>query len=133
MARYHGKKGRLYVSTSGAGVASPVGSLSNWSLDFKTDKAETTSFGDVNKTYVQGLPDVQIQFDGFFDDTTLANLYTSSQSSDGVRAYLYPSTDALLYFYGPAWLDLSFSTPVGDAIKLSGSMVANGAWGAKTS
>lgn len=134
MARYHGRKGKIYLSTSGSGTASNVGSLSSFSIDMTTDKVDVTSFGDTNKTYVQGLPDTKISFSGFFDDTTLANLYTSAQSSDGIKGYFYPSTDSAgLYFYGPVWLDFSLQTAVGDAVKISGSMTANGAQGAKTS
>jgi hypothetical protein len=133
MARYHGKKGRLYLSTSAASVATPVGSISHWSLDLSTDTAETTSFGDTNKTYVQGLPNAQISFDGFFDDTQLATIYSASISASGCNAYVYFSTDALLYFYFPAWLSISLDTPVGDAVKISGTLTANGPIGSKTS
>jgi hypothetical protein len=129
LARYHGRKGRLYASTSGAGVAIPVASLTNWSLDQKTDRVETTAYGDGNKTYVQGLADVSGNFSGFWDDTD-TTLATAARSSDGSRLYLYPSTDALSkYAYGPAWVDVSYDVAVDGAIKMSGSFAANGTWG----
>lgn len=133
MAKYHGRRGKVYLSTSGSGTAANIGSLSSFSVDMTTDKVDVTCFGDTNKNYVQGLPDTKISFSGFFDDTTIANLYTASQSSDGIKGYFYPSTDCSgLYFYGPVWLDFSLQTSVSDAVKISGSMMANGAQGAKT-
>lgn len=129
MSRYHGKSGRLYASTTGTGVAIPVASLSSWSIDLSTDKAETTSFGDANKTYVQGLPDISGSFDGFWDDTD-TTVFAGAGSADGVKLYLYPSLNAATrYWYGPAWLDYSIAAPVGDAVTISGSFSANGSWG----
>jgi hypothetical protein len=129
MARYHGRKGRLYASTTGSGTAIPVASLTNWSLDQKTDRVETTSYGDANKVYVQGLPDLSGNFAGFWDDSD-TTLKTAAVSADGTKLYLYPSTDAITkYAYGPAWVDVSFDVAVDGAVKISGSFAANGSWG----
>jgi hypothetical protein len=131
MARYHGKKGLIYGSTSGTGAAAPYVSLSNWTLDMATDKAEVTAFGDPNKTYVQGLKDIKGTLSGFWDNTG-DTLFDAADSSDGVKLYLYPSSDAISkYFYGPAWLDASVATPSGGPVSVSGNFVANGAWGRK--
>lgn len=128
MAVYHGRKGVVYMSTSGSSAAITVLKLTDWSLDMKTDTVEVTSFGDVNKTYVQGLPDVSGQMSGFWDDTD-QTLFTAAASSDGCKIYLYPSSDApTKYFYGPAWLSVSFSASVSDADKLTANFVANGPW-----
>jgi hypothetical protein len=131
MARYHGKSGVVYISTTGSGVATATVSLSGFTLDLATDKVETTSFLDLNKTYVQGLKDVKGTINGFLDDTGLS-LFTSADSTDGAKMYLYPSKDSpTIYWYGPAWLDASIAVPVGGANTLSGNFVANGAWGRK--
>ena len=119
------------MSTSAAGVASNVLHLTNWTLNMATDKFETTSFGDLNKTYVQGLKDVQGTLAGFFDDAE-TKPFALADSSDGGKLYLYPSSDApTIYFYGPAWLDASINTDVGGAIGISANFSANGAWGRK--
>jgi hypothetical protein len=132
MAVYHGRKGRVYVSTSGSGTAVPVAKLTTWTLDQAVDRVEVTSFGDTNKTYVQGLKDISGSFDGFWDDTD-STIFQGSDSPDGVKMYLYPSTDAAgRYWYGPAWLDTTIETGVGDAVKISGTFAANGAWGQVT-
>lgn len=128
MAAYAGRKGVVYLSTSGSGNASSVLKLSQWTINRTTDKIEVTSFGDTNKTYVQGLPDLQGTFTGFWDDTE-TKPFTAADSSDGVKMYLYPSSDApTKYWYGPAWLDVSMDTGVAAAVTLSGSFVANGSW-----
>lgn len=128
MAVYHGRKGVVYISTTGSGAASLVLSLTDWSLDMSVDTVEVTSFGDVNKTYVQGLPDINGSFSGFWNDSE-DKLFTASSSTDGCKIYLYPSSDiATKYFYGPAWLSVSVSTAVGDAVKVTGNFVANGTW-----
>jgi len=132
VATYHGKAGLVYLSTTGTGAAVNVGNLSAWSLSLKTDRVEDTAFGATNKTYKQGLADRSGNISGFFDDTNVANLITSSDSTDGIKMYIYPaSTAATKYFYGPAWLDLSFDSSVTGMVTFSGSFQANGAWGAK--
>jgi hypothetical protein len=131
VAKYSGRKGVVYFSTTGSGAAVNVANLSSWSLSFTTDRYETTSFGESNKTYVQGLPDVSGNIEGFFDDVTTAALFTASRSADGIKAYLYVSSDATgRYFYGPAWFDFSLANPVSGATTLSGTLAANGSWGA---
>lgn len=129
MAVYAGRKGVVYLSTTGSGAATNVLKLTNWTLDQSTDKIEVTAFGDPNKTYVQGLKDVKGTIKGFFDDTE-TKPFTAADSTDGCKLYLYPSADVpSKYWYGPAWLDTSVDTGVADAVAISGSFAANGAWG----
>lgn len=131
MPRYHGKNGLVYGSTTGTGVAAPFVSLSNWTLDMSTDKAEVTAFGDPNKQYVQGLKDLKGTLSGFWDTTSDA-LFDAADSADGVKLYLYPASTAIAkYFYGPAFLDASISTPSGGPVTIAGNFVAAGAWGRK--
>lgn len=129
MAVYHGKSGRVYMSTTGAGTASPVLSLNSWSADLSTDRVETTAFGDTNKTYVQGFQDSKISFEGFWNDAD-TTLFTAISSATGCKLYLYPSLNAASkYLYGPFWVDASINVGTGDAVKVSGSAAANGAFG----
>ena len=118
------------MSTSAAGVANTVVSLNTWNIDRSTDTTETTSFGDPNKTYVQGLPDVSGSFGGFWDDTSTL-IFAAAKSSNGVNIYLYPDfvNNPGYFFYGPAWLDASITVGVGDAIGITANFRANGAWG----
>lgn len=129
MAKSHGKTGAVYVSPTGTGVAVSVLNQSSWTLDRSTDKVETTSFGEANKTYVQGLASLQGTITGFWDSAT-DPLYAASLSTDGVKLYLYPSTvTPTVYDYGPAWIDTSINVEVGGAITTTANFVANGSWG----
>lgn len=129
MARYHGRKGVVYISTTGSGDAVAAVALNSWSLNMPTDKVEVTAFGDSNKRYVQGLPDATGDLAGWWDDSS-DQLYDASRSADGVKLYLYPSSDApTKYWYGPAWVDFSIDTGHDQAVSLSAAFVANGAWG----
>lgn len=131
MAAYHGKSGLVYISTSGSGNAASVSKLTDWSVDMATDTVEVTSFGDANKTYVQGLPNLTGSISGLWD-SAVDTLFTAQASSDGCKMYIYPSSDAISkYLYGPAWLSVSISGSATDAVKLSGSFSANGSWGVK--
>jgi hypothetical protein len=131
VARYHGKSGLIYVSTTGTGAAASVGKLSAWTLDMPTDKVETTAFDDTNKTYVQGLKDVSGTLTGFWDDS-VDTLFTAGDSADGCKIYLYPASTAITkYWYGPAWLDVSVASGVAAAVTVSANFSANGAWGRK--
>lgn len=131
MARAHGKSGAIYVSPNGTGVAVAIGNLSAWSLDRSTDKVEVTAFQDLNKVYVQGLPDLKGTLSGFWDSAS-DPLYAAGISVDGTKLYLYPSTNVpTVYDYGPAWLDTSINVAVNGAVAISANFVAAGSWGHK--
>lgn len=133
MARYAGSKGQVFSSITGAGAIAARGSLSKWTLNMSTAKIDVTAFGDVNKVYVQGLPDIKGTLSGFWDSADDA-LFTGSDSADGVKLYLYPSTAyPSAYFYGPAWLDAAIDVASSGAVLISGSFVAAGAWGRSAS
>jgi hypothetical protein len=128
MAVLAGRKGVVYISITASGGASNVIKLNGWTINKTTDKIEVTSFGDANKTYVQGLPDIQGTLSGFWDSTE-TKPFAGAASTDGIKMYLYPSADVPgSYHYGPAWLDMSMETPVAGAVSISGNFVANGSW-----
>lgn len=129
MARYAGKKGLVYVSTTGSAAATAIGQMQNWAFDLSTDKLDVTCFGDGNKTYVQSWGAAKGTFKGLWDnaDTTL---WAAAASADGCNIYLYPSSDAISkYLYGPAWLDISVETDVNGTVSTNGNFSANGTWG----
>jgi hypothetical protein len=127
-APYAGRKGVVYMSTSASGTASSCLQLNQWTINRTTDKIEVTSFGDTNKTYVQGLPDVQGTIGGFWNDGE-SKPFTGAASSDGVKFYLYPSSDApTKYWYGLAWFDITMETQVSGAVTLTGNFAAANSW-----
>lgn len=116
------------MSSTGTGTATAV-TVSEWSLNLATDKVEVTSMGDANKTYVQGLRDVSGSISLFWDETD-DKLFDASESADGCKLYLYPSSLApTFYFYGPAFIDASLTLSATGAVTASGNFAARGAWG----
>jgi hypothetical protein len=132
MAKAHGKNAAVYVSQTGTGVAVAITGLSKWSLNRDTDAVEVTSFGDANKSYVQGLPDLKGSLAGFWDSAS-DPLYTAGNSADGVKMYMYPDrlNAPTVYDYGPAWLNTSIDVDVNGAVAIAGNFMAQGAWGHK--
>lgn len=125
MARIHGRRARLYAGiASSTAAAEPIAFLNQWSIDFTTERAEVTAFGDSNKVYVAGLPDASGSYSGFYDTDT-QQLYTASQDGAARRFYLYPdNSDVLEYFYGTGLFDFGVATGVTDAVTVNGSWAA---------
>jgi hypothetical protein len=129
MAAHAGRTGVVYLAIESAtGVATNTIKLNAWTLDRSTDTFEVTSFGDTNKTYVQGLADLKGTISGFWDDTE-TKPFAGAASSTGVKLYLYPdSTVPTKYAYGTAWLSASIETPVSGAVTITGNFVAANSW-----
>jgi hypothetical protein len=128
---YHGKTGVVYMAPDGSGAAVNVVQLTQWSLDRDTDTVDVTSFGDGNKVFVQGLPNLQGQLAGWWDSGS-DQLFDSAESTAAVRMYLYPSSNApSVYFYGTAWVSASINVQVNGAVAISGKFVAASTWGRK--
>ncbi len=127
MARVHGRHGQIAIGASSP--ASVIGSLNGWNISFTRDKVDVTSFGDSNKTYLSGLKDVSGTFAGFFDTVYIRELMDASDATTGTRIRITPSTDYPDFYYeGPATMDLTNDGAVGDAIKISATFSATGAW-----
>lgn len=129
MSAHSGRTGVVYIAIEGStGVATNAIKLNAWTINRATDKFEVTSFGDANKTYVQGLPDVQGTISGFWDDTE-TKPFGAAASSTAAKLYLYPdSTVPTKYAYGTAWVDASIETPVNGPVTLSMNFAAQGSW-----
>jgi hypothetical protein len=124
--KYAGKSGLVYMSTTGAGSPVLVGGMRAFTIDNSTTDIDTTEFGAVNRTSVQGFPAANGTIEGFWasDDTTLR---TASQSSDGTNLALYPSSNAMgKYFGGPAWVDMNVRTAVDQAVGLTANWRSRG-------
>lgn len=122
--RHHGKKGTVKIGSP----ATLVLSLNKWSLDLATDKADVTAFGDTNKQYVQGLPDLKGSVAGWFDDQEDA-LFTAADATAPVALELMPDSSVTgIKWGGPAWLDASIDCPANGPVTVSGDFVAAGPW-----
>lgn len=131
MARYAGKGGAAYISSTEAGTASPLLHVTSWSLNMPKDKIEVTAMDDENKTYVAGFKDVTGQLAAHWDDTD-DSLFDAADLDGSVNVYLYPSKLVPgKYFYGPAWLDASISTSYNGSVDMTATITAEGSWGRK--
>lgn len=132
MARAHGKNAAVYLAPNGTGVAVPIGTASKWSLNRETDSVPVTAFGDLNKVYVQGLPDLKGTIAAWWDSAT-DPLYAAGVSADGTKLYLYPDrlNTPTVYDYGPAWINTSVDVDVSGAVSIAGNFIASGSWGHK--
>lgn len=129
-AREHGRAGVVYMGiTQSAGVsavATPVGFLTDWTVNKNTDKVDVTAMGDSNKIYVAGLPDATGDFNGWYDFFTPQ---TYVAAGDGIprNFYLYPNAaNASDYFYGIILPDFSAAGGVSAAVSFKASWNAAG-------
>ena len=130
MSAHAGRTGAVYLATESAtGVATTCIKLNSWTLNRDTDTFEVTAFGDTNKTFVQGLPNLQGTISGSWDDTE-TKPFGGAASSTGVKLYLYPdiTNSPTKYAYGTAWLSASIETPVGGAVTITSNFVAAASW-----
>jgi hypothetical protein len=105
-----------------------VVSLNKWKLSLKTDKTPVTCFGDPNKVYVQGLPDISGTVSGFWNSDELTLFEAVEASTPGQLKLLPNSTEATFFWQGLAYLDAEIDTSVEGAPAVSGSFIAAGPW-----
>lgn len=116
----------MYFNIASGGLAEPVSWANTWSIKAATDTDEVTAFGDANKTYVSGLPDMQGDVNFFYDDA-VPQTYQAAVDGIARKMYLYPSRlDNTKYFYGYVLLDFNADGDVGGATKGSTSWKASG-------
>lgn len=128
MAREHAKNARILMATTGTGVPVVVAGA-EWTLNMETDQAEVTSFGDLNKTFVTGLKNLQGTFSGFWDSLS-DTLFQAADSPTGSLMYLYPDATSHpgWYWYGVANVSASISASATGAVGFSGSFSARASW-----
>jgi hypothetical protein len=136
--KIHGMGGAVYVGgTYASATALPTGGIriaakSEWSLQRNRDYVDSTSFGDTNKTYLAGLPNVQGSFSGFLDAS--GDLLLNAASSGAQTIFLYaddgtvPGGSIKLVAYGPAYMDANVTVGSNDAAKITGEFRASAAW-----
>lgn len=95
MAVYTGLGGSV---ASGAGAGTKIANIKNWSLTIDVGSNDTTSFGDTNTTYVQGLRSASCQIAGDLSTDATQNALLDQVSNAGslssLTLSLYISTIA---------------------------------------
>jgi hypothetical protein len=126
--KLHGKNGAIYLGgLKGTGVK--VTTKTEWTLNLSRDYVDATVFGDVNKTYLVGLKDIQGTFAGLLDVS--GDYQVNAAGSDAMSIYLYADdrgSSEILIAHGPGLMDASITASVTDAIKTTGNFRAAGAW-----
>lgn len=125
MARMHGRRGRVYMGlASDTAVAVPVAFLSEWEINFGTEKADVSAMGDNGRVTVSGLPAQTGSFRGWYDDATVQT-YSAAQDGLPRKFYLYPSTlNVGQYWFGMINPDFTVSGGVTVGVAISSAWEA---------
>lgn len=131
--RIHGSRGQVLLDPEPPASPAPpvpvlVASLNSWTLDMARDKVDVTAFGDTNKQYVQGLPDVKGSIGGWYDNV---NLTMFDVAAGDIPAYLnlVPDGNAPTYLWeGLAFLDASVNVSATGAVSVTSGFVGAGPW-----
>lgn len=126
-AKLHGKNGAIYLGgdkSSGTKVAAKT----EWTLARNRDYVDATAFGDTNKTYLTGLPNVQGTYAGFLD--TSGDLLFSAATSEALAIYLYADDGGtpVLVAHGSGFLDANVTANNADAVRITGEFRASNNW-----
>jgi hypothetical protein len=118
--RIHGSGAQIWIA------GTQVAAKAQWTLNRARDTVEVTSFGDTNKTYVVGLPDVSGSFAGFLDtsgDILLTNAATTTPV--GVALWASPTVEIA---HGSGYVDATVTAGVSDAVRITGNFRASNSW-----
>lgn len=119
----------MKMDPAGGATTVEVGALNSWSLDLARDKEDVTCFGDVNKQYVLGLPDIQGEIGGVWDEDISPEFLRAALGDVPVMLELIPSTLTPTFLWkGLAYLDAGMECAADGAVTITGSFVAAGPW-----
>lgn len=130
--KLHGYGGAIYIGGAVGSGGIRVATKTEWTFNRDRDYVDATVFGDTNKTYLAGLPNVQGTFAGLLDVS--GDLMLNSATSGDTTLYLYtsdgtvPGTTVHLLAHGPALIDATVNVSNTDAAKITGNYRASGAW-----
>jgi predicted secreted protein len=127
----HGKDGAIYLGGAAGGGGTKVAGKSEWSLQRNRDYVDVTSFGDTNKTYVAGLPNVQGNYNGFLDLSGDQLFRLSASGAQLIYLYADDGTNGgavALVAHGSGFLDSTVNCTNTDAVKISGEFRASAGW-----
>lgn len=126
--RISGDRGLIKIDPLGGAAVVAVASMNKWTLSLAKEYYNATAFGDPNKVYSPGLPDISGTIGGMWDvtDRTIFNIALGTVAP---FLHLIPNTLTPTYlFKGLAWLDSSIDVGQGGIVGIAGSFKAAGAW-----
>jgi hypothetical protein len=126
--KLHGRGAAVYLGGAKDSGGVKIATKTDWTLQRNRDYVDATTFGDTNKTYLAGLPNVQGTFAGLLDVS--GDLLLNAATSDATQIYLYADDGAssVLIANGPGFIDGSVTASVNDAIRYTGEFRASGNW-----
>lgn len=130
--KIHGRGGAIYIGGGVGAGGIRVAAKTDWTMNRTRDYVEVTSFGDPNKTYLAGLPDLQGTFTGQLDSS--GDLLLNAATSDAQTLYLYasdgtlPGTTQVLVAHGKAFIDATVTVGVNAAATINGNFRASEGW-----
>jgi hypothetical protein len=128
----HGKFGAVFIGGAKGSGGVKIATLTSWNLQRNRDYVDATVFGETNKTYLAGLPNLQGNFAGILDNS--GDIVLRSASSEAQSIYLYSddnaggTTSEVLVAHGPGFIDATVDVSSTDAARISGDFRAQGAW-----
>lgn len=129
MAFKHGSSATLTMAGSAL-----TGYANNVTLSNTADTAETTVFGLANKTYIAGLRDATMSFDGFYDPTSstgsMAIVEAAMAGGTAVAMVYKPggtATGQLSYTFNGIVTGYDLGSNLDGAVTVSGSIQVSGA------
>lgn len=123
----HGKNAYFALDGTAASLVNLSDTLNDITMPREIETAETTAFGDNDKTYITGLTDATVSLSGMFDATVdaliggnISNLRSGSVSSLSFEYGPAGSASARPKFTGEALItSYEVSSPVGDVVTYS--------------
>lgn len=118
------------ITFGGTALTSYIDSME---MSFETDTAETTTFGNVGKTYITTLTGLSVSLSGHWDPTTSTGpdaLVSAIQNAGtAVSVVAYPGGTAsgqVSYTFSGIITSYSPASEVGDDVKWSAEVLASG-------
>ena len=123
----HGKNAYFAIDGTAASLVNISDTLNEISMPREIETAETTTFGNADKTYITGLADATISLSGMFDATVdgtisgdITNLKSGSVASLSFEYGPSGSAASSVKFTGEALItSYELSSPVGDVVTYS--------------
>ncbi len=103
-------------------------SVNNFKISWKTSKQDVSCFGDPNKVYVPGLPDVQGTISGYWNSADTTLFEAALADTPGMLELTPNDTEPTFKFSGLAYLDADLDVKVDSAPTVSGTWMAAGPW-----
>ena len=120
-SRLSGANASIYIA------GTKVAAKAQWTLNRARDTIEVTSFGDSNKTYVAGLPDISGSFAGLLDNSGDI-LLTNAGNASPVAIALWAVEGSEEVAHGSGYVDATVTAGVSDAIRITGNFRASNSW-----